>query len=71
MEIRFYLRMIQRGWWLIVISIIVAVNVSVINSYFFSTNMYAAEALFIVSPNLDKIKAEDDLVDSLDTLDRR
>lgn len=71
MEIRYYLRMIQRGWWLIVISIVVAVNVSLINSFFFSTNMYEAEARFIASPNLAIINSGRDLVNSLETLDKR
>lgn len=71
MEIRFYLRMIQRGWWLIAISIVIAVNGSLINSYFFSTQMYEAGARFIVSPNMNKIDSGRDLVNSLETLDKR
>lgn len=71
MEIRFYLRMIQRGWWLILVSILVAVNVSLVYSYFFVTPMYEAQAKFITSPNLNNFEREIDLVNSLETLDKR
>ena len=71
MEIRFYLRMIQRGWWLILVSILVAVNVSLLNSYYLVTPMYEAEAKFIVSPKLSNFEREIDLVNSLGTLDKR
>lgn len=71
MEFRFYLRMIQRGWWLILISILVAVNVSLIYSFYFVTPMYEAKATFLVSPNLNNFERESDLVDSLEALDKR
>jgi diguanylate cyclase (GGDEF)-like protein len=71
MEFRFYLRTIQRGWWLILISILVAVSVSLIYSYYFVTPMYESQAKFVVSPNLSNFERESDLVDSLETLDKR
>lgn len=70
MEIRFYLRMIQRGWWLILISALVAVNVSLIYSYFVVVPQYEAVARFIVSPNLQNIESRD-VVNSLEALDKR
>ena len=70
MEIKFYLRMMQRGWWLILVSALAAVNFSLIYSYYVATPMYEAVARFIVSPNMQNIEGRD-LVNSLDTLDKR
>jgi len=71
MEIRYYLRMMQRGWWLILLSILVAVNSSLIYSYFFAIPMYESSARFIVSPNIQNFEAGKDLANSLATLDKR
>jgi capsular polysaccharide biosynthesis protein len=70
MEIKFYLRIIQRSWWLILISAIVAVNLSLVYSYYFVTPMYESVARFIVSPNIKNIESRD-LVNSLEALDKR
>lgn len=70
MEIRFYLRTIQRGWWMILISVVVAVNLSLVFSYFIATPLYESTARFIVSPNLNYV-ADRDLVNSLEALDKR
>ncbi len=70
MEIRFYLKIIQRGWWIILISALVAVNVSLVYSYYITTPMYEAVARFIVSPNLENTDNRD-MVNSLEALDKR
>jgi diguanylate cyclase (GGDEF)-like protein len=70
MEIRFYLKIIQRGWWLILISAVVAVNASLVYSYYMAVPMYEAVARFIVSPNLQNTDARD-MVNSLEVLDKR
>lgn len=70
MEIRFYLRMIQRSWWLVLISTLVAVNFSLVYSYFVTTPKYEAVARFIVSPNFQNIESRD-LINSLEALDKR
>lgn len=70
MEIRFYFKIIQRGWWLILVTTLVAVNISLINSYYFTTPKYEAIARFIVSPNVQNIETRD-LVNSLAALDKR
>jgi len=70
MEIRFYLRMLQRGWWLILISALVAVNLSLVYSYFVVVPQFEAVARFIVSPNIQNIESRD-LVNSLEALDKR
>lgn len=68
MEIRLYIRMLVRGWWIIVLTTLAAVNVALIVSYF-TTPMYQADARFVVSPSPELLGG--DIVDSLDTLDKR
>jgi diguanylate cyclase (GGDEF)-like protein len=68
MEIRLYIRMLVRGWWIIVLTTLVAVNVALIASYL-TTPMYLASARFVVSPTTGLLGSA--LVDSLATLDRR
>jgi len=70
MEMRFYLRIIRRGWWLILITALVAVNFSLIYSYYLTQPTYEAVARFIVSPNIQNIESRD-LVNSLEALDKR
>jgi len=62
--------MVQRGWWLILISAIIAVNFSLTYSYYLVVPQYEAVARFIVSPNLQNIESRD-LVNSLEALDKR
>jgi capsular polysaccharide biosynthesis protein len=70
MEMRFYLRIIRRGWWLILIAALMAVNFSLIYSYYLTKPTYEAVARFIVSPNMQSIESRD-LVSSLEALDKR
>jgi diguanylate cyclase (GGDEF)-like protein len=70
MEVRFFLKIIQRGWWLILISALLALNFSLVYSYYIVTPEYEAIARFIVSPNLAGTD-NSDLVNSLEALDKR
>lgn len=70
MEIRFFFKVIQRGWWMIVISALLAVNFSLMYSYFIARPNYEAVARFIVSPNLQNTDSRD-MVNSLEALDKR
>lgn len=70
MEMRFYLRIIKRGWWLILIAALVAVNFSLIYSYYLTEPTYESVARFIVTPNIQNIESRD-LVNSLEALDKR
>jgi len=70
MEMRFYLRIIRRGWWLILIAALVSVNLSLVYSYYLTRPTYEAVARFIVSPNIQNIESRD-LVSSLEALDKR
>jgi diguanylate cyclase (GGDEF)-like protein len=70
MEMRFYLRIIKQGWWLILVAALVAFNLSLLYSYYLTQPTYEAVARFIVSPNIQNIESRD-LVNSLEALDKR
>jgi len=70
MEMRYYLRIIQRGWWIILLTILVAVNASLIVSYL-TVPQFQTISRFVVSPNATLFTDSWDVVSSLDTLDRR
>jgi diguanylate cyclase (GGDEF)-like protein len=70
MEMRFYLRIIKRGWWLILIAALVAVNLSLVYSYYLTSPTYEAVARFIVSPSIQNTESGD-LINSLEALDKR
>ncbi|MBL8015493.1 MAG: hypothetical protein JNK26_04900 [Candidatus Doudnabacteria bacterium] len=50
--LHFFLGILKRGWWLIVISILVAFNFSLLYSFYLSVPMYEAVAQFVVSPGI-------------------
>jgi diguanylate cyclase (GGDEF)-like protein len=64
------LKNIHRGWWIIALSTLVALNVALISNYR-ATPMYRAETQLIVTPNREVIGNDRDVVNSLDTLDKR
>jgi diguanylate cyclase (GGDEF)-like protein len=70
MELRLYLRMLQRGWWIIVLSTLAALNVALVLAYT-ATPLYRASARFLVSPDPGLAENSRDLVNSLQALDRR
>jgi diguanylate cyclase (GGDEF)-like protein len=70
MELRLYLRQLQRGWWIIALTALSALNIALIAS-FLSTPLYRASARFVVSPNLTLTTRGSDIVNSLEALDKR
>jgi diguanylate cyclase (GGDEF)-like protein len=72
MEIKFYLYMIKRSWWVVVLTALSAVMAALISAYF-ATPVYSSSARYLVSPNPNFIGGEVDynLIYSLDTLDKR
>lgn len=70
MEFKLFFRAFQRGWWLIVFTALLAVNLSLLVSYF-TTPIYQVSSRFVVSPNAGVYDNSWDVVSSLDTLDRR
>lgn len=69
MEIRHYLKMLRKGWWIVLLTALVAVNAAFVVAYF-TEPVFLANAKFIVSPNPSVI-AEYDVVNSLEALDKR
>lgn len=69
METKLYLRMLKQGWWIILLTALTAVLVSLIISYF-TTPIYLARARFSVSPN-NTVISQGEVLSSLDVLDKR
>jgi len=69
MEIKMYLRMLQRGWWLIVLCPLVAMAVALTFDYV-SAPTYAATARYVVSPDA-AVSVGSDVLNSINTLDKR
>src|SRR5215207_4364767 len=59
----------QRGWWIIVLATLAALNAALL-MYFFATPMYESSASFVVNPT-DAVIDNGDLIYSIDTLSRR
>lgn len=70
MEIRLYLQMLRRGWWLILLTTLVAVSVSLGISYLV-TPQYRATARFIISPSAVVANGPDTVLQGLQTIDRQ
>ncbi|MEJ2757549.1 MAG: diguanylate cyclase [Anaerolineales bacterium] len=69
-EFRLYMRTLAKGWWIIVVVTLLAVNVAILYS-FVATPIYQAQVSFIISPNFSLVQDQDLLINSIDTLDRR
>lgn len=68
MELKIYLQYMRRGWWIILLTTLVAINVAILAIYFVQP-IYEASARFIISPNEALITDQNEMVDSLGTLD--
>lgn len=69
MELRNFVRVLARGWWIVTISALAAVTIA-LGSILVSTPMYRVTASLIVSPN-KALVPQQNLVDTLGTLDKR
>jgi diguanylate cyclase (GGDEF)-like protein len=69
METKLYLRMLQRGWWIITVTMLVAVVASLLASYF-TTPIYRATSRFVLSPSAAFISEGNNVLTSLATLDK-
>ncbi|MDK2979740.1 MAG: hypothetical protein PWQ55_87 [Chloroflexota bacterium] len=67
MNIKMYLRMIQKGWWIIVLAVLATMNVTLIIDLF-AAPTYEATTRMIVLPNPDSFAGKD-FVSSLNSLD--
>ena len=68
MEIKLYLRMLQKGWWIILLAGLVALVSSLVVS-FLTLPQYSATARFIIIPS-PSLKTSGEVINSLNTLDR-
>ncbi len=69
MELRLYIRMLQRSWWLVILTALAALS-AMLASLYVATPQYRATTRLLVVPNASLTESRD-VVDSLDTLDRR
>ena len=67
MNIKMYIRMIQKGWWIIALAVLTALNLTMIIDIF-STPIYEATTRMIVLPNPESFAGKD-FVSSLTSLD--
>ncbi|NMB58144.1 MAG: diguanylate cyclase [Chloroflexi bacterium] len=70
METRLYLQILKRGWWIIAMTVLAALNTSLLISYL-TKPVYEAKSRFVVSPNAGAYQTSYDITSSMDTLDRR
>lgn len=68
MEIKLYFRMLQKGWWIILLVALVALASSLAVS-FLTTPQYSATARFIITPS-SSLKTSTEVINSLNMLDR-
>jgi diguanylate cyclase (GGDEF)-like protein len=68
MEFQHYLRMLQRGWWIIALTALSALSIALAASYF-AEPVYESRAQFIVSPNASLSGTES--IYGLDALNKR
>ncbi|MEW6716752.1 MAG: diguanylate cyclase [Chloroflexota bacterium] len=69
MELRIYIQMLQRSWWIVLLTALSALAVALALT-FVATPIYQATARFVVSPTLS-LADERDVVRSLEVLDKR
>lgn len=70
MEIRLYFQMLRRGWWIILLTVLVALTAALAATYL-ATPEYQAVARFIVTPNAVLPDRPDITLQSLSILDNQ
>ncbi len=71
MELKIYLQMLQRSWWIIILTALAALAIA-LAAVFLVTPTYRSTAQFVVAPDLEQFGADDtDLLRSLEALDKR
>lgn len=70
MQLRNYLNMLQRGWWIIALTTLTALTMTLAASYR-TVPQYRTSARFIISPNPELSQGGRDLVNTLMSLDKR
>ena len=67
MNIKMYFQMLQKGWWIILLTILTVVNMTLIIDYF-APPVYEAKTRLVVVPNPESFTGRD-FIASLDSLD--
>lgn len=67
MNLKMYFSMIQKGWWIILLALLTAINMTLIIDYF-APPVYEAKIRMLVVPNPESFTGRD-FVNSLDSLD--
>jgi diguanylate cyclase (GGDEF)-like protein len=70
MEVKLYLQMLRRSWWIVVITTLATVIAALVLSYM-TPPTYQATARFVVSPSPSLVSGGANLLNSLSTLDKR
>ena len=70
MEVKLYFRMLQRGWWIILVTTLMAILAALIASYV-ATPIYRATSRFVISPSAAFVAEGNNVLNSLATLDKR
>ena len=70
MEFKLYLRLLQRSWWIVLLTMLTAVAAALITAYM-QVPIYSATARFIISPNVTYLIGDNNIIFSLQTLDKR
>jgi diguanylate cyclase (GGDEF)-like protein len=70
MEIKLYFRMLQRGWWIVALTVLVALIVALLSAYI-SQPVYRSSARFSVSPSTSVSTTGQELLNSMEALDKR
>ena len=70
-QLQIYFGMLKRGWWLVALAALAALNMVLVSAYF-ATPMFRSKASFIVSPGPSLLAGQDkEVVDSIEALDKR
>lgn len=71
MELKLYLQMLRRSWWIVVLTALAALAIA-LAAVFLIQPTFRSTARFVVSPNLAQFGADDtDLLRSMEALDKR
>jgi diguanylate cyclase (GGDEF)-like protein len=70
MELKLYFQILKRGWWLVVLTALIAFATS-LGASFLVTPQYKATARFILSPSVVVADGPNSVLDGLNTLDRQ
>jgi diguanylate cyclase (GGDEF)-like protein len=70
MELKLYLQMLQRSWWIVLLTALAALCIALLAAYFLPPKFRSSTRL-IVSPNLTAITDEREVVNAIEALDKR